>query len=111
MRLISILSLAALGAAVAACSQPEPMEPPVIRGEPIFDKFGGITGCTDGVYVPGAAPQDQCLPPSDDCEPGTTVSSAAAQPCPPPRMPRDPGRDPEPQRDPQRDPTGASTAG
>ncbi|WP_171323470.1 hypothetical protein [Halovulum dunhuangense] len=85
------MTLLACGAFVAACSQPEPAPPPpVIQGEPIYDKFGGVTGCTSGVYVPGAAPQDQCLPPPDECTPNSTT---AADPCLPLRD-DDRGRDP-----------------
>ena len=99
-----------IAAFAVACSQPEPQpEPPMIRGEPMYDKYGGIVGCEDGVYIPGAPPAQQCLPPPEDCRinvPGAAPTNSSLPPCPPSRQPRD-DRDDRPMRD----PTGANTRG
>lgn len=102
IRIGGVLCIAALA---AACAQTEPApEAPVIRGEPMYDKYGGITGCDGGVYIPGAPPERQCLPPreEDDCivvVPGTAPPrDSALPPCPPSRQPNDDREPREPQR-------------
>jgi len=96
MGIVSRFACLAFVAVIGACSQPEP-EPRVIRGEPMFDKYGDVSGCDGGVYIPGAALEDQCLPPPDECR-GQSTASAAGVPCPPSKRPRedrdDPGRSP-----------------
>ncbi len=104
-------SVTALGfaAVIGACSQPAP-EPsaPVLQGQPIYDKLGGIVGCEDGEYVPGAAPAEQCLPPGDECEPNSTAT-AGGLPCPDPGRPDDdPDRTPDPGPN---DPTNSAARG
>ena len=39
--------------ALAACAQTEPPRP-LIRGEPIYSKYGDVIGCEQGRYIPGA---------------------------------------------------------
>ena len=94
MGIVTRFGCLAVVAVVGACSQPEPTRT-VIRGEPMFDKYGDVSGCDGGVYVPGAALEDQCLPPPDQCDDPATAS-AAGIPCPPSRQERedrdDPGR-------------------
>ena len=110
---ISAVTAIAVSLVLAGCAQQEE-EPPVIRGEPTYDKFGGINGCEDGyIYVPGAAPIDQCLPPDDDCDPVTTADGQTI-PCPPPvRNPNDPLGGDDPDRTPVDpiDPTTGAAAG
>ena len=82
MSVLRLLGTVTVAGMVAACGQPEP-DAPVVRGQPVFDKFGGIAGCESGEYIPGAAQEFQCLPPTDDCIEGY---NAAGQPIPcPPR--------------------------
>ena len=93
---------------LGACAQQEEPADPVIQGQPIYNKFGSeIIGCEEGVYIPGAAPQEQCLPPDDDCDP-TFDSTGQQIPCPPPppnRIDRDDGSTTG------RNPTGGQTPG
>lgn len=84
-----------LGAAaivLVACSQPEPMME--ITPEPIYNKMGEVTGCTDSAMLPNSTWENPCVPP-DDC-----VIITASNICDP-----YPGRDPQDDgREPDRDP-------
>lgn len=78
----------------AACSPapaPEPITP-----EPIFDKFGGVIGCTDGGVLADGSLGELCLPPDeDDC-----IDVPGRPPCDPDG--ERPGREDTPDRDPER---------
>ena len=50
---------------VAACAPAQ--VPDAIQGELLFNKYGEA-GCVQGVFIPGAPPAQQCLPPPDDCD-------------------------------------------
>jgi hypothetical protein len=72
---MKITQFVGLGAilALTACAPPPP--PPAIQGEVIMNKYGQPTGCVDGMYIPGAPYEQQCLPPPDDCDPSYTAGS------------------------------------
>lgn len=95
---LSFIAPFALLALLAACAQPEP---PVIRGELLYDKLGNPEGCVEGVFIPGAPPELQCRPPDDVCEGNPFLSTNDPQ-CPPrrPRQPEGEGGD-DPNRNPQ----------
>lgn len=95
--------------ALAACAQTEPPRP-LIRGEPIYSKYGDVIGCEQGRYIPGAPQRIQCLPPEEcdeivnaagwvvDCRPPDDecldVIGAAPNPnCPPDQRDDDNGGD------------------
>ncbi|MAQ85619.1 MAG: hypothetical protein CMH12_20555 [Maritimibacter sp.] len=65
--------LVAAPLALAACAQQEePMPPRVIKGEPIYNKYGSVVGCEQGLYIPGAQLPYQCMPPpppGEQCDP------------------------------------------
>ena len=88
-RLIAFAGVAGL---LTACAQ---TEAPTIHPEPTFDKFGGGS-CTDGyIYVPGAAPQNPCIP-EDECEPVYDSAGNIIDCLPPngrPQYPNDGGSD------------------
>ena len=73
---------------LAACAQQE--EPPVIKPQPVYNKFGEGSCEGEWIYVPGAAPQfDECVPP-EDCDPVYAADGSIIECPPPPRYP-DPG--------------------
>lgn len=74
MLISRVLRVLAVPVFVAACA-PQPATP-VVYGQPIYDKFGSeIVGCESGTFIPGAAPELQCAPPPDDCDPQSTAAS------------------------------------
>lgn len=80
-------AIAALGL-VAACAQQE--EPVPVTPEPIFDKFGNVSGgtCEEGfIYVVGAQQVPVCIP-EDECQEYVTANGAVVE-CPPPDRQRD----------------------
>ena len=89
MKLTYLIGLGAF--AVSACTSP-PAPPPPLQGELIFNKFGEPEDCTQGVYIPGAQEERQCLPPPpEECEPNDVAATAAINPCYPYRNPNDDG--------------------
>lgn len=58
--------------ALSACAAPPP--PPAIQGELILNKYGQPTDCVDGQFIPGAAYEEQCLPP-EQCDPNLAAAS------------------------------------
>lgn len=92
------LCLAAAAIALAACSQPDPMME--VTPEPIYNKFGEPTGCTDSTLLPNSTWENPCDPP-DDCViiPGTNICDPSGG-----RDPHDGGSD-DGGRDPGRNPT------
>jgi len=88
----------ALVLGLGACAQQS--EPVRIQAEPIFNKFGEVTGCSDGrtpnqsTDSTGQTGIDQvnpCLPPEEEC---VETSASSNYPC----LPLRPGDDDDPQR-------------
>jgi len=101
-------AVAALGL-VAACAQQE--EPVPVTPEPIFDKFGNVSGgtCEVGyIYVVGAERIPVCIP-EDECQEYVTVNGALLE-CPPPDRQRD-DRDDDDARGQTPGAQGSATAG
>ncbi|MEM9427622.1 MAG: hypothetical protein AAGA06_13075 [Pseudomonadota bacterium] len=92
---------------LAACAQQE--EPPVIKPQPVYDKFGGSGSCVGGyIYVPGTVPElDECIP-EDECDPVYAADGSLIDCIPPSRFP-DPGGDDDNDRG--RTSTGTTAAG
>lgn len=87
MKIAPILAASAVAALLAACAQ---QEEPMIRPQPVFDKYGEGSCEGEWVYVPGTAPEyAECVPP-DECEPVYDSAGNLIE-CPPERRP-DPGR-------------------
>ncbi len=115
-----IFPVIACASILGACAQQEEMAAPIMA-EPIYDKFGGVAGCSDGSTpsrgssTPGtaststAAPTNPCMPPPDE---GGCVedSSTSTLECPPPGR-GDDTIDREPDPSDSTDPTGAGTTG
>ena len=79
MRISHLIATGAIGA-LSACSAPPP--PPPLQGELILNKYGNPVGCVEGVYIPNANYQDQCLPPADDeCDPGQALPGTNVDYC------------------------------
>lgn len=87
MKIVPFLAATGVLALLAGCAQ---QEEPMVRPQPVFDKFGGGSCEGDWIYVPGTAPEyAECVPP-DECEP-VYDSAGNLIDCPPVRRP-DPGR-------------------
>ncbi|MEM6610597.1 MAG: hypothetical protein AAF689_18715 [Pseudomonadota bacterium] len=100
---------------LAACA-PAPTPQPILP-EPIFNKFGGVIGCTDGGVLADGSAGVPCLPPDDEdcvdipgrppCDPEDDRRGSDDRPDRDPdrpdRDPERPDRDPDPE-DPDRDP-------
>ena len=72
----------------AACATATPPPPPPIQGQPIYNKYGEQVGCEEGVFIPGAQQQQQCLPPPrENCDPNAVTYAPDCRP---------PGKDDEP---------------
>jgi hypothetical protein len=87
MKIVPILAATGVVALLAGCAQ---QEEPMVRPQPVFDKFGGGSCEGEWIYVPGAAPEyAECVPP-DECEPVYDTAGNLIE-CVPGRRP-DPGR-------------------
>ncbi len=83
MKLHAIMATAGIVALLAGCAQQE--EHAMVAPEPTFDKYGNGS-CDEGwIYVPGAAPENPCIP-EDECDP-VYDSAGNIIDCPPPRTP------------------------
>ena len=88
MKAIRICTALGVIGVLAACAQQE--EPPVIKPQPVYNKFGEGSCEGEWIYVPGTVPElDECVPP-EDCEPVYASDGSIIECPPPPRFP-DPG--------------------
>ena len=105
MKIVPILAAIGALALLAGCAQ---QEEPMVRPQPVFDKYGGGSCEGEWIYVPGTVPEyDECVPP-DECEPVYDTAGNLIE-CLPERRP-DPGRsDGTSTTSTPRSPTGART--
>ena len=84
----------------------------MVKPEPVFDKFGNVSGgaCEDGlIYVPGSVPElDECIP-EDDCDPVFDSAGNIIDCYPESRRP-DPGRNDGSSGTSGRSPTGSTSS-
>ena len=108
MKALHTIALLGVAGILSACAA---QDEPIIRPQPVFDKFGNGACEDEWIYIPGTVPAlAECVPPDECVDPVYDANGNIIDCPPPPRRPDDDDDDDDSSTSGGIDPIRATTA-